>query len=117
MSKDGYDSYEDWYDNGPGSESFKREMMRSIAPVPLSIEKKIISKKPLSLEKKSMSKKVKNSKRALSEQIEALGNILHANVKLSPHIMINKGLLEEIVKNSRRILRYVEGLENDQDIS
>ena len=24
-----YESYEDWYDNGPGSERFKREMRES----------------------------------------------------------------------------------------
>jgi hypothetical protein len=60
-----------------------------------------------------MSKKVKNSNRALSEQIKALARQLDANVKLFPYISINKGLLEEIVKNGKRVSKYVEELEND----
>ena len=112
MNNDGYDSYEDWYDHGPGSESFKREIAQS------NLEHIKNQKFPLVVGKpKTMSKKTKNSRRALTEQIEALNRHLKANVKMIPHININKGLLEEIVKHSRRILKYVEGIENDQNIS
>jgi len=32
MSNDQYESYEDWYDNGPGSEAFKRKMRTGRTP-------------------------------------------------------------------------------------
>ncbi len=98
-----YESYEDWYDNGPGSENFKRKIRQSEinflknTPFPLPIGQKRIKHK-------------KNGKN-LSEPLDALQDKLKANVKLSPSILISKGLLEEVVKQGRRLLRYVEELE------
>jgi hypothetical protein len=104
MSDNSIESYEDWYDNGPGSEKFKRELHENNVKTPFLLKV---------LNNKKMSKKVKNSNRALSEQIKALARQLDANSKLFPHISINKGLLEEIVKNGKRVSKYVEELEND----
>lgn len=98
------ESYEDWYDNGPGSEAFKRSIRGNNVKTPLFLKV---------LNNKKMSKKIKNSNKAFFEQIKALERQLDANVKLSPHININKGLLEEIVKNGKRISKYVGELEND----
>jgi len=103
-----YESYGDWYDNGPGSEAFNRSIRQG--------ELERIKKNPFPPvlgQPKKLSKKQKSSRHVLTEQIEALNKHLKANVKLSPNILINKGLLEEIVKHSRRLLKYLEGLEND----
>ncbi len=98
------DADADWYDEGPGSEKFKREIrqgnlefMKKSTFFPWSPGQKRI--------------KTKKNGKNLGEMIEAISAELDANVKLSPSILINKGLLEEAVKAGRRLLRYVEELE------
>ena len=98
-----YNSYEDWYDNGPGSESFKREIMQS----KLEFNKNRLS--PMTIPPKKIKKK-KNGK-ALVEVLDSIEKILKADVKLTSHTMTSKGLLEEAVRQGRRLLRYVEELE------
>jgi hypothetical protein len=98
MSK--HDSYEDWFDNGPGSEKFKREIRES--------ELEFLKKRmffPLS----PLSKKIKHKKNGknVCEMLDAIDRRLKENNEEIP-----KGLLEETVKIGRRLLRYVGELES-----
>jgi len=105
MSKD--ESYSDWHDNGPGSENFKRELRtpemqtNSILKMVYGIDVNVIDDRP------------GKSGKILKEQIDAVNKYLKANVKLSPLILMPKGLLEEVVKSSYRLFRYVEKLEKE----
>ena len=100
----GYDSYGDWYDNGPGSENFKREIRKG------NLEFIKNHTNPLlSIGQKRL--KTKKNGKNLVEMTEAMAWRLKDDVKLSPFVLMPKGLLEEAVKASRRLLRYVEELE------
>ena len=94
----------DWYDEGPGSEKFKREIRQS------NLE---FMKKNTFFPFNPVGKRIKHKKNGknLTEMIEAISAELDANTKLSPSILISKGLLDEAVKAGRRLLRYVEELE------
>lgn len=112
MNNDGYESYEDWYDNGPGSESFKRKIAQSNlefhkrSPFPIMIPTKKIRTK-------------KNGKNIL-EMVNALEKVIKATpdpndspkmIKHEAKVEADRGLLLELVKSSRRLLRYVEEFE------
>lgn len=103
-----YDSYEDWYDHGPGSESFNRAcrsnpMMRLNDGVLTTVVEPTKNKKI---------KTKKNGKNVIV-LLDSLNEHLKADHKLSPTAHISKGLLEEIVREGRRLHRYVEELESD----
>ena len=57
-----------------------------------------------------MLKTKKNGKNVI-ELLDSLNKHLKADRKLSPTARIPKGLLEEIVREGRRLHRYVEELE------
>jgi hypothetical protein len=109
MSKDNEDNnVEDWYDNGSGSENFKRQIAAG--------ELEFLKNQPLPAFLAPLCKKkikTKKNGKNLNELIEALSEHLDADHKLSPYAHIPKGLLEEIVRSGRRLLRYVGELEGD----
>lgn len=98
-----YESYGDWYDKGPGSESFKREIAKS----ELEFNKNRLA--PMTIPPKKI--KTKKNGKNLGEVLDAIDFALKANVKMNPSILISKGSLEEAVRQGRRLLRYVEELE------
>jgi hypothetical protein len=110
MSKhEDYEGYDDWYDHGPGSESFKRACRSN--PMMSMDEGGVLS----TVVEPTKNKRIKTKKNGknIMELLGALNRHLKADHKLSPTAHIPKGLLEEIVREGRRLYRYVEELESD----
>ena len=112
MKMSDYDSYEDWYDNGPGSENFKREIAKS------ELEYIKHRKIPMVIGKKRIRTK-KNGKNIL-EMADAVDKLIKATpdpndspkmIKHHATVDVPRYLLMELVKSSRRLKRYVEELE------
>lgn len=108
MSDQLYESYDDWYDNGPGSENFKRKILQGNA----EFMKKNINF-PLSIGQKRIRHK-KNGKNIL-EMANALDRIMRSSpTKYGEKEFVDgipQNLMKEFIKSSRRLLRYVEELE------
>jgi len=110
MSK--YESYGDWYDNGPGSENFKRKIEQS------ELEYIKHRKIPMVIGKKRIRTK-KNGKNIL-EMTDAVDKLIKATpdpndspkmIRYEALVEVPRYLLMELVKSSRRLRRYVEELE------
>ena len=106
-----YESYEDWYDNGPGSENFKRQIRQS------ELE---FAKNSTFFPFNPLGKRIRHKKNGknITEMADALDRLIKANpdeytkmIKYTPMIEVPMNLLKELVKSSRRIRRYVEELE------
>ena len=112
MSNEEYESYGDWYDNGPGSENFKRQIRQSNleflkkSPFPMLIGQK-------RLKTKKNGKNILEMADALDRRIKATPNPDDSPkmIKHNPTVEVPRYLLDELVKSSRRLLRYVKELE------
>lgn len=109
----GSKGYDDWYDKGPGSESFKRaiersnfEFLKSNVDFPMTIP-------PKKIKRKKNGKNILEMAEAVDRRIKATPdpNDSPKMIKYDAKVEVPRYLLVEFVKSSRRLLRYVEELE------